>query len=143
MLKSTLPNWTNDSVMLNSKQVNGFQTEAVRFGKPAEPSGGQTKQCWTRGCPQYFSSKKFLTDKKLTYMIMGVFIQQFYTGCIKRQIWFKINFSIQFSTRIHWTFKVLLEKWAFEFYFIYQQEVPPSSKKTFIPMQWNLYSRTF
>lgn len=57
MLKSTLPNWTNDSVMLNSKQVNGFQTEAVRLiDKPAaEPSGGQTKQCWTRGCPPYFS----------------------------------------------------------------------------------------
>lgn len=46
MVKSTFPNWTNDSVMLNSKQVNGFQTEAVRLiGKPAEPSGGQTKQC--------------------------------------------------------------------------------------------------
>lgn len=56
MPKSTLPNWTNDSVMLNSKQVNGLRTEAVRLiGKPAEPSGGQTKQCWTRGCPQYFS----------------------------------------------------------------------------------------
>lgn len=52
-----LPNWTNDFVMLNSKQVNGFQTEAVRLiGKRAEPPGGQTKQCWTRGCPQYFST---------------------------------------------------------------------------------------
>lgn len=57
MVKSTLPNWTNDSVMLNSKQVNDFQTEAVRLiGKPAEPSGGQTKECCTRGCPQYFST---------------------------------------------------------------------------------------
>lgn len=54
MVKSTLPNWTNDYVMINSKQVNGFQTEAVRLiGKPAEPSGGQPKQCWTRGCQQY------------------------------------------------------------------------------------------
>lgn len=57
MLKSTLPNWTNDFVMLNSKQVNGFQTKAVRLiGKLAEPSGGQTKQYWTRGCPQHYST---------------------------------------------------------------------------------------